>query len=66
MQRHRGSTDAADDCERVSPAALGDDDEPIPNRRSLTDTDESANGVASQVAPSGAAKADDYLEEETE
>jgi hypothetical protein len=40
------------------------------NRRSvafLTSTDESANGVPSQVAPRGAARADDYLkEEETE
>jgi hypothetical protein len=33
----------------------------------LTNTDESANGVPSQLAPRGAARADDYLkEEETE
>ena len=30
----------------------------------LTSTDESADGVPSQVAPSGAARADDYVEEE--
>jgi hypothetical protein len=29
-------------------------------------TDESASGVASQVASRGGARADDYLEEETE
>ena len=30
----------------------------------LTSTDESADGVRSQVAPNGAARADDYLQQE--
>jgi hypothetical protein len=39
----------------------------VDRSRFLTGTDESANGIQSQVAPSGAARADDCLkEEETE
>jgi hypothetical protein len=39
----------------------------VDRSRVLTSTDESANGVPSQMAPSGAATAEDYLkEEETE
>jgi hypothetical protein len=36
----------------------------VDRSRFLTSTDESANGIRSQLAPSGAARADDYLKEE--
>jgi hypothetical protein len=55
------------DCERISLEAPRDDDEPfrtVDRSRFLTSTDESATGVPSQVAPRGAARADDYLKEE--
>jgi hypothetical protein len=59
------------ECERASlEALLGATTNrlrTVDRSRFLTSTDESASGVQSQVAPRGAARADDYLkEEETE
>jgi hypothetical protein len=49
------------------PTSLVERPEPSIGSRFLTSTDESANGVPSQVVPRGAARADGYLkEEETE
>jgi hypothetical protein len=56
------------DCERASLEALlgatTNRFRTVDRSRFLTSTDESANGVPSQVAPRDAARADDYLKEE--
>jgi hypothetical protein len=56
------------DCERASLEVLlgatTNRFRTVDRSRFLTSTDESANGVPSQVAPRDAARADDYLKEE--